>query len=542
MRKRYNQAMQSTAQQSTAQQPTANRQIARAAGTIMATFIVVKLVGLLASMLMARAFGTSDQQAAFVAANQVSDTLFSLVAGGALASAFIPTFTTLLTRDRREDAWRLASAVCNLVLLVLIVLSLLCAIFAPWVVTNLLTQFNNPEQVNLTVNLLRIQIASAVIFGLSGLVMGVLNAHQRFLAPALAPAMYPLGIIFGVEILAKRMGMGIYGAAWGVVAGALLHLLIQLPQLVRLPRLRFTPSLGLHLPAVRDVLILMGPRLVGVAVVQINFWINNFLASARPADLPALKWAFALMIMPEAAIAQSIAIAALPTFSAQVASGRPEEMRHSLATTLRGALLLAIPASIGLILLRRPLVGLIYGGGEFSEQSTELVAWALLWFAAGLVGHCVVEIVSRAFYALHDTRTPVMIGIAAMSLNVIFSLAFYQWFAQMGLPPHGGLALANTLATALETGGLLFLMRQRLDGLHGGEILRAVGASLMSTLAMATGLWLWMQFGTGLRNGLLVAVGIGLGGLIYGGMLAALRVPEISFGWNWITAKMRANS
>ncbi len=523
---------------STAAAGSANRQIARAAGTIMLTFIFVKLVGLLANMLLARAFGTSDQKAAFDAANRVSETLFNLVAGGALASAFIPTFTTLLSREQRDEAWRLASAISNLALLVLTALALLSAIFAPWVVTHLLARFDDPAQVSLTVELLRIQIASAVVFGLSGLVMGILNAHQRFLAPALAPAMYPLGIIFGVEVLAKQLGMGIHGVAWGVVTGALLHLLIQLPQLARAPGRRYIPSLGLHLPAVREVLILMGPRLVGVAVVQLNFWINTLVASQYPPGLAAINYGFTLMMMPEAAIAQSIAIAALPTFSAQVAAGRREDMRHSLATTLRGVLLLSIPASIGLMLLRRPLVGLIYGDGAFTGESIDLVAWALLWYAAGLVGHCMVEIVSRAFYALHDTRTPVMVGVAAMSLNVALSLAFYQWFARMDLPPHGGLALANTLATGLETAGLLVLMRRRLDGLHGGKILRAAGAGAAAALAMGGALWLWMLWSAGRPDWLVVAGGIALGGLVYGILLAALRVEEVGLGWKWVMGKL----
>ena len=146
-----------------------------------------------------------------------------------------------------------------------------------------------------------------------------------------------------MEVLAKQMGMGIYGVAWGVVAGALLHLLIQIPQMARLPRLHYTPWLGMRAPAVREVLLLMGPRLVGVAVVQLNFWINTRLASAYPPGYAAIGYGFNLMMMPEAAIAQSIAIAALPTFSAQVANGRREEMRHSLATTLRGVLLLSDP-------------------------------------------------------------------------------------------------------------------------------------------------------------------------------------------------------
>ena len=208
---------------------------------------------------------------------------------------------------------------------------------------------------------------------------------------------------------------------------------------------------------------LMAPRLLGVAVVQLNFWLNTFLASFQPeGSLAAITFAFPLMIMPEAAIAQSIAIAALPTFSAQVARGKLAEMRASLAATLRGVLFLAIPAAVGLILLRFPLVNMIYQRNAFDETSTQMVAWALLWYAAGLVGHSVVEIVSRSFYALHDTKTPVFVGVGAMGLNLGFSFLFSALFSRIGWMPHGGLALANSFATTLEMVLLLVLMRRRL--------------------------------------------------------------------------------
>ncbi len=171
----------------------------------------------------------------------------------------------------------------------------------------------------------------------------------------------------------------------------------------------------------------MGPRLLGVAVVQLNFWINTRLASQFvEGSVTGIVLGFTLMLMPQAAIAQSIAIAALPSFSAQVAQGRLNEMRFSLASSLRWVLILSIPASIGLVILRRPIVQLLYQRGQFDAYSTELVAWALLWYAAGLVGHSLVEILARAFYSLHDTKTPVFIGILAMSLNVVFSY-FFAW-------------------------------------------------------------------------------------------------------------------
>jgi putative peptidoglycan lipid II flippase len=506
----------------------ANRQIARAAGTVMAAFIFSQLTGLLRTILVANAFGTNPGLEAFASANRVSETIFNLVAGGALASAFIPTFTSLLTRDEHEEAWRLASAVANLILLLLTALSALAAIFAPQVVRYLLAPgfVSDPLKFNLTVDLMRLMLPSAVIFGLSGLVMGILNSRQVFLIPALTPSMYNLGIIFGVQVLAP--GSGIYGLAWGVLIGASLHLLLQVPILLR-QKGRYFPALGLQLASVREVVRLMGPRLIGVAVVQLNFWVNVRLASEMPdGSVNGVVYAFTLMYMPLAVIAQSIAIAAMPTFSAQVARGRLDEMQSSLAASLRGVLLLAVPASIGLMLLRQPLVVLLYQRGEFDAYSTGLVAWALLWYAAGLVGHSLVEILSRAFYALHDTRTPVFVGAVAMGLNVIFSLLFASLFRQVGWLPHGGLALANSLATALETLGLLYLMRRRLNGLQGRQILAGLGQSGLAGLLMAGGVWFWLAQTGGYSAWLIAGGGVAIGGLLYGLLVLVLRVPEVN--------------
>lgn len=504
----------------------ANRQIARAAGLVMAAFILSNLIGLVRQVVVLNAFGTSAAMDAFNAANRVSETLFNLVAGGALASAFIPTFTGLLTADDRQGAWRLASAIANLILVVLAALGALAAIFAPLVVRYLLAPgfAAQPEQEALTVDLLRLMLPTVVIFALSGLLMGILNSHQVFFIPALAPAMYQVGMILGVALLSPTLG--IYGLAWGVVLGAGLHLLIQVPALLRQHGTYF-PTLGLGLPAVREVGRLMGPRLLGVAAVQLNFWVNIWLASRLPeGSVTGVAVAFTLMLMPQAAIAQSIAIAALPTFSAQFARGRLDEMRASLASSLRGVLLLALPASLGLILLRQPVVALLYQRGEFTARSTELVAWALLWYAAGLVGHSVVEVLGRAFYAMHDTKTPVFVGIAAMSLNVVFSFVFLAWFVRLGWMPHGGLALANSLATALEMFGLWALMRQRLGGLQGAEILLVLAKSILATLAMGLGLWAWLGWTAGEPVWLVALGGVVLGAAIYGTAVLILGVRE----------------
>ncbi len=270
------------------------------------------------------------------------------------------------------------------------------------------------------------------------------------------------------------------------------------------------------------------PRIFGVAIVQLNFIVNTIIALSLPAgSASALVLAFSLMLMPEMAIAQSIAIAALPSFSAQVAEGKQAEMRSSLAAVLRGVLLLSIPAAVGLILLRVPLVSALYQrGGVFTAASTAMVAWALLWYSLGLVSHSLVEITSRAFYALHDTRTPVIVGAVAMTLNLVFSFLFTDMFQRADWMPLGGLALANTLATTIEMAVLLFLMRRRLHGLHSKTILNAAGKAGIAALGMALALYFWLGYSRIFSDWLILLGGLVIGVLIYAILVWLLRVGE----------------
>jgi putative peptidoglycan lipid II flippase len=503
----------------------------------MLAILFGQLMGLIRSILVASAFPDVELDA-FVAANRVSETLFTLIAAGALGSAFLPTFTALLVKNDRASAWRLASSMINLVTLILSLAAVIAAWFAPQIVRYLLAPglSRDPQLFALTVSLLRIQSVSAVLFGLGGLVISILNAHQVFFIPQITAAMYQIGQIFGVLVLARWMG--IYGLAWGVVIGSVLFLVIQLPSLVRLKG-DFTFSLGSKNPDVKKVIQLMGPRVFGAAVVQLNFWVNTNLGSRMAeGSLISLSYGFMLMLMAQAAIAQSVAIAALPTFSAQYALGKLDEMRMSLASTLRAMFLLALPASVGLILLARPLVSMLYERGKFNAITAEMTAWALIWYAAGLVGHSVMEVLTRAFYAQHDTKTPVIIGTVAMALNVVFSFTFAWLFRQIGWMPHGGLALANSLATALEATALFIFMRQRLKGIEGGYVARGFVACALAAVGMGISLWLWIQATENLSRWIVALGGIVIGALIYGVGVFALRVPEIQTIMNAITRRL----
>jgi putative peptidoglycan lipid II flippase len=502
-----------------------DQRIARATGVVMFGFLVANLTGLVRQMMILAAFGTSASLDAYFAASRPPTLLFNLLAGGALASAFVPTFTELLTTNQRPAAWRVASSVANLITLALTTFAGLVFVFAPWVVTHIVAPgFRDPAQITLTVELLRILLLSPILFGLSGLLMGVLNAHQHFLAPSLSPAMNNLGVIAGVLFLVPSMG--IYGLAWGAVLGAALHLVVQLPAL-RHRQARYHPTLGLSDPSVRQIFRLMAPRLLSVGIVEINFLVNAIIASGLPTgSLTALTNAFTIMLMPQALIAQSTAIAVLPTFSEQAARGALGELRLTLARTLRGVLFLALPATLGLMLLRTPIVAMLFQRGAFTSESTDLVAWALLWYAIGLPAHAVLEVIVRAFFALKDTLRPVLVSLLAMALNVVLSLTLTVAFGRVGWQPVGGLALANSLATMIEATILAVLIRRRLDGLAWRAIQHGVLAAIGAAAVMVVGLTAWLAWTAGRSDWV-----VGLGGVVLGSglyFLAArlLRAPE----------------
>ena len=503
----------------------ANQQIARAAGTVMVAFALSQVAGLVRQILATRAFGTSSLMDSFNTANIFPNLIFNLLAGGALASAFVPTFTAFLVKEDHPSAWKLASAVVNLVVLALTTLSFISSLFAPQIARLLAPDYPQAQQL-LTAQLLRILLVTSTVFGASGLLSGILNAHQRFWLPSLASAMYWVGIIIGLIFFVPSLG--IYGLAWGAVLGACLHLCIQLPDLFRLPKRHYTPTLGLGNPFVREVILLMGPRLVSVATLQVNAVITGIIASGLPiGSFSAITYAFPIMTMPLVIIGSGIGIATLPTFSAQFARGEMSALRNSLTAALRGVLLLAIPATLGLILLRQPLITFLFQRGNFTPLSTDMTAWALLWYTVGLVFHCVLEILVRAFFALHDTKTPAFVSAGAMGLNIVFCFAFSALFNRIGWMPLGGLALAISFSTAIETTTLFVLLRKRLHGLQGGELEKGAAAAVLGTLGLSAAIFFWLQASQHYPAAITTLAGVAIGGIIYGLVLFLLRVPEL---------------
>jgi putative peptidoglycan lipid II flippase len=497
--------------------------IARAALLVMLLFVASRALGILREGVIAYRFGAGAEMDAYLAAFRLPDFLFYVVAGGALGSAFIPTFTGYLAREDVAGAWRLASAVINWALLILAGLGGIAAIFAPWLVARFYGDFT-PAQQALTAELMRWMLISTVIFGVSGVVMGILNAHQHFFLPALAPVIYNLAIIGGAWFLGPIWG--VRGLAAGVVVGATGHLLIQLPGLLR-QGMRYQPILPLD-AGVREVARLMAPRTLGLAVVQLNFVVTTILAAGLPAgSITALNYGWIMMLLPQGVIAQSVATALFPTLAALAAQEDWPELRRVFGATLRSLLFLTLPAAAGLFILRQPIARLLERG-EFGPAATAATAYALGFFAVGLVGHSVIEIVTRAFYALKDTKTPVAIGVVAMLLNILLSVILMRLFVGLGWPAHGGLALANSIAATLEMVALLLWLRPKMGGLSASGLAAPVVKSSSMTAGMVLAVLLvgrlWPAGGSAWLE---VMAGIAVGGGVYLALAYAVGLEEV---------------
>ncbi len=485
----------------------------------MVAFLLSRALGLVREIVIGASFGTSRELDAYLAAFRVPDLLFQIIAGGALASAFLPVFSQRLTEGRPRAAWRLASAVTNLVLLATLAATVLAAISAPLLVRELVAPGFEPSAQALTADLMRLMLASTAIFAVSGLAMAALNAHGHFLVPALAPAIYNSAIIGGATLLAPALG--VHGLAVGVIVGSAAHLLIQVPLLLRRGMI-YRPILGLRDRAVRTVGRLMAPRALGLAGVQLNFMVNTILASGlAPGSLAALNYAWLLMLLPQGIVAQGVATAAFPALSSLAARADRPGLRRTLSLSLRMVWFLTLPASAGLLILREPLVRLLLERGKFGADSTQAVAYALQFFAVGLVAHATVEILARAFYALQDTRTPVAVGIAGVVLNIGLSVAM------VGVLGHGGLALANTLATWMEMVALVVLLRGKLGGLRGGELAASGGRMLVATVAMAGALAVFLSVRGPNPVSVVTGAAILVGAVAYLGVATVLKSAEL---------------
>lgn len=511
--------------------------VAAAALLVMAGFIGSRTLGLLRDMAISARFGTSGELDAYVAAFRIPDLIFNVLAGGALSSALIPTLRAYLERDEREAGWAMVRAVAVALLGGMLVCTALVWLAAPALVPALAPGWH-VDRLRLTTDLVRLMLVTPLLFGASGIATAVLQAHQRFTTPAIAPTLYNAGIIAGALFLAGPGGMGVFGLATGVVIGALLHLGVQMPELALLGRLR--GSIDLHHPGLRRVVLLMAPRLFGLAVVHLNFFVLTVLASFLPeGSLAALNFAWLLMMLPLGVFGMAISTAALPTLSGLAARGELEALGTAITQGLRAILFLSVPSAFGLIVLREPLIRTLFERGRFSSTSTDLVATALIFYCAGLAAHAALELITRGFYALQDTRTPALVGAGALLVNIPLSVALMQPLR------HGGLALGISLATTIEALSLYLLLHRRVQALNGQAtvwaLLQGAAASLVMAGVLLLILPLLTPFFTGpfIVRAAMLGVLLGVGAGSYALTLWVLGVPEVRILPHVVAARVR---
>ena len=531
-----------------------NRQIARSTAAVMLAFAAAKVISFFQTLVIAQAFGVGSQLDAYVAANRIPELIVIFISGGALTHAFIPIFSGLLAQGDDAAAWELSSHLINTIFTLALIISAAVFVAAPWLVANAVAPGFDPATTRSAIEMMRILLLGTIIFSVSGIFSGILNSHQHFLLPALAPIMYDIGILIGVVFLLPIYG--VHGIAIGAVLGAAMHLGIQIPGLI-MYKMTWKRELGLRSPALWRVIRLMLPRVAGLGVFSLNFlMMNNIASRLGVGSVSALDWGWRLMQIPQTLIGTAMGIVIFPTLAALSEVNDLDGKRTAMAGALRFILITSIPAAVGLIALGQPMISLLERGA-FDSSASALVYSTLSMFTLGLVAHSILEVTARSFYADKDTLTPLFaaLGGALVNLTLAFILSDVQtvdasafqnsvvrafptigWQLETGAV--SGLALANSLGVMFEVLVLLHLLRRRWHGIRERALAQTVVKTLAASLIMAAAIiiadTLWTALGT--SGGLLSTIArltvesiIGL--TVFIAAAIALKLRELSELW-----------
>ena len=498
------------------------RTVVKAAGFLMAMSLVSRILGFFRDTIIAGLFGQGDVTDAYNAAFVLPDLLYWLLVGGVLSSAFIPIFSEYIAKGDEDEGWRVVSSVLNITFLALSFLIILALIFTSQFVHLLVPGFK--ANMDLAVHLMRIILIQPLFLAMSGFTMGILNSYKIFWPSALGSVLYNACIIFFGALLAHRLGIG--GFAVGIVAGALANFLVQAPAL-RKVGFRYYAVIDWRHPSVQRIAALALPMILGFALNQIQVIVNSNLGSSLiEGSITAINNSNRLSQLPIGIFAVAIAIAVFPTMTEQAALKQWDKFRLLSSSAIRMVMFITIPISMGMIVLRYPLIRVLFQHGKFTSESTLMTAIPLVYFSLGIVAQSVIQILPRMFYALQDTWTPALIGILAMGINLVGALLLIQPLA------HGGLALANMVASFANMLLLLLVLRRRMGQIDGKHLL----GTFIKTLAISgfTGLiiWLWSGWlttflGTGtLASIVILFTGFCLGVLLFVTIAGLLRMDE----------------
>jgi putative peptidoglycan lipid II flippase len=503
------------------------QKIMRAAGFLMGANLMSRLLGFVRESLMAGLFGKTAATDAYNTAFILPDLVYWLLVGGILSAAFIPVLSSFIAEKREDEGWIVVSSIVNMsfILLCLLVIAAIFAVpaFVAWQAPGF-----TPENQALTVTLCRILLLQPVLLAFSGIAMGILNSYKIFWPSAVGAVLYNACIIVCGGLFAdSSRPESISGFAFGVVLGALVNFLVQAPFLRRVG-LTYHPVIDWRHPGVRRILALALPIIIMYAMNQLQVVVNTNLASSLPAgSVSAIWYSYRLFQLPVGIFALAIGVAVLPTLSEQAALRRRADFVATLSEAIRTIAFITIPISVFFIILRFPLIRLLFEHGEFGAADTEATAAPLYFFALGITAQAVLQILPRGFYAMQNTWLPVLVGTIAMAATVALM------FLLVGPLAHGGLAFATSLGIIFQDLLLFFILRQKTGGLDGWRILGTLVKTLAVSAVMGAAVWRWssiavMWWGAGKLGSCAILASSALIGLLVFLLFAELlRMPEL---------------
>lgn len=523
--------------------PPIRAQLAKAAIVVMAATLISRIFGFGREMVMAAYFGAGIDLDAYRAAFILPNLFRMILADVAIGSAFIPVFASYLAKGDKKTAWEVGSNVINLMIITLCVAIGLGIIFAPQLMHLIAPGFvAKGRPFELAIALTRVMFPAILFMALSGVVMGILNSYDHFTAPAIAPVLWNVVIIASVVGLTARLG--VFSLALGILAGSLVQFVFQLPFLKGRGG-RYVLSLNWRHPGVRQVGVLLVPVMIGLASTDINTIVDTRFASTLiTGTVAALGFAVRLWWLPLGIFAIAISTVLFPTLSRQAARGEIRRLVDSLSLGIRLVFLVLIPASVGLMVLGIPIVRLLFERGNFDGVDTILTASALFYYAIGLCAIGQLPLVNRAFYALKDSLTPMIVAVVAIVINYFGDLFLMTWvpkvFVSLGYPhqfwlarPHGGIALSTSVVAFFNFFVLILLLRRRVKGIGGRKILlslaKIAAASAVLGLVSFYG-WRTVAGFVGISlGGQVVSLGVAivLGIVAFTGVSFILKVEEV---------------
>jgi putative peptidoglycan lipid II flippase len=466
---------------------TDKKHILKSASIISLVTIVSRILGYVREQRIALLLGTSLSADAYVLAYRIPNLFRRLVAEGSMTASFIPVFTSYMRERSKEELWDFANKLFWTLALVVAVITILGMVFSPAVV-NVFAGANASRAEAVDLN--RIIFPYLFFIALAALAMGILNCFHIFGLPAASPVFLNVAsILFSIALVYRYFKSPAISLAVGVLVGGVLQFLIQVPSLVQ-RGMKFKFGISFSHPAIKDVAQLMIPRLFGIGIGQINLLIDSKFATAArmpPGSLAALNVADRVMELVLGGYAIAVATAILPMMSHQAAAKDYESLKKTLTFSLRIVAFITIPAALGLMILREPIIRVLFQHGQFVAESTRLTARALLYYSIGLPALATVKLVVPAFYSTRDTKTPVIVASMSLILNIVLNIVFLQFFFKRF--QNGGPALATALATFFDFFALLIIFRLRYGSMDTLQIFRSFGKISLCASIMGVGCW-----------------------------------------------------